>query len=286
LLTPEKEPCSVQLKFALDVCVILQVVPPPERPYPNMNATITNRPRKNNNRKRRGKPRRNTNLARYAQISDRQVHKIFCSEQYTTNFVPNTGFGAISPSMVFAVEQAGVLYAFGSGSWNSVPFNNYASLASVFQEFRILEFSVETFVSINTAISPASQTSFFPVLYAVTDHEDGNPITSTTQALQYPSCKVTQLGSTQGPKTVTIKGPTCAGYVDVGTGPTSSTPGVGQALRSPWMTCGTPSGSSSAPVAPHGYIKYFADVFGTGSVTNLFAVTFIVRCALEYRGID
>jgi hypothetical protein len=240
-----------------------------------------------NNNKRKPTPRsEKLVISRFALRADRMLHKILQSEAISLAYTPSTGWGGAGPDLTIAVAQQGILYSSAGSTWNVVNFNNYASLAAVFQEYRLREFSVEVFFSENTFTTPSAGTSgtLSPMLFSVIDREDAVGVTSATQALQYPSCHVTQLGINQGPKTTTIVGPSAASAYDndatfVGT---LSAAGV---VRSPWLACGSNSGANTAPVIPHGYVKYYA---GSSSsfATQSGVATFIVRCAFEYRGID
>jgi hypothetical protein len=236
---------------------------------------------------RNNRPRKKQGLQAFARIADTMIHKVMCADAISFPYVPNSGFSGTSQDLTIAVCQNGILFSQNGGVWNATNFNNYASLAAVFQEYRITEFSVEVFFSENTGSAPASATSGaeLPMLYTVVDREDAVRLSSISQALQYSSVKISQLGTTQGPKTTTIKGPAAAAAYDndatfVGT---ITAAGV---TRSPWLSCGSNSGSSSAPIIPHGFVKYYADPVGSTFATQIGTATFIVRAAFEYRGID
>jgi hypothetical protein len=202
-------------------------------------------------------------------------------------YLPLTGFNGAGNNITFAVAQAALLYSINGSSWNSSGFTNSSSYAAIFQEYRILEFSIEVFSSINTASAPATLSSgdFFPMLYGVIDREDAVGLVNPARALQYATVQVTQLGSTQGSKTILLKSPVAYTAFD-NTASFAGTITAAGATRSPWLTCGTNAASDTPASIPHGYIKYFADNLGSTLSTSQMQLTFICKAILEYRGID
>jgi hypothetical protein len=219
--------------------------------------------------------------------ADRALHHIPCTAQITLPYIPLTGFNAAGNNIVFAACQQGFLVSINGALWAQTNYSNYSSFATVFQEYRIMQFSVEVFCSVNTAVAPASTSGgqFFPMLYSCVDREDAVAVTSVNDVLQYASCEVTQLGSAQGPKTTVCVGPSAFAAYDNASTIVGTITATG-AARSPWLACGTNSSTDAAAVIPHGYIKYFVDNLGSSLSQSIMAVSFIVRTSIQYRGID
>lgn len=124
-----------------------------------------------------------------------------------------------------------------------------------------------------------------PLVHSILDREDARSIQSTSDMLQYASCVSRQMGSGHSLKRKMGK-PSAFGVNDndatlVGT----VTPA--QLQYSPWLSCGSNSAGATAPIIPHGYIKYFIDAQGLTAVNaTVGTFTFIVRTVFEYRGID
>jgi hypothetical protein len=215
------------------------------------------------------------------------VRRQFLASYINLPYLPLTGLNGAGNNITFAVSQAALLYSINGAAWSSSAFSNSTAYATIFQEYRILEFSIEVFTSINTATAPATLSSgdYFPMMYGVIDREDAVGLISPYAALQYATVQVTQLGSTQGSKTILLKSPAVFTAFDnsASFGGTISAAG---ATRSPWLSCGTNSAVSTPASIPHGYIKYFVDNLGSTLSTTQFQTTFICRVIMEYRGID
>jgi hypothetical protein len=214
-------------------------------------------------------------------------HRIFAAAQLSLPYLPLTGINGSGNNITFAATQPYMLYAINGGSWANQQFLNSPSLSTCFQEYRILEFSVEFFFSINTAAGPASNSSgnYFPMIYSAVDREDDLPLTNTSQVLQFPTCRVSQLGSMQGPKTITCERPSVA----IGANNNSSQIGTVVASgveRSPWLTCGTNSSNAVPALIPHGYVKMYVDNLGSSLSVSMGTITFVMRTIMEYRGVD
>lgn len=215
------------------------------------------------------------------------THKVFAVAQITLPYIPLTGINGSGNNIIIAVTQPSMQYSINGAGYANVAFINSPSFSTVFQEYRIMEFSVETFVSMNTASTPTTSSSgaYFPMLYATVDREDDLPLTNVAQVLQFPVCNVTQVGSTQGPKTITCYRPSVA----IGANNNSSSIGTVVAAaveRSPWLTCGTNASNAIPAIIPHGYVKIFIDNLGSGYSQTMCNITFVVRTIMEYRGID
>lgn len=215
--------------------------------------------------------------------------EIVTQQWYPTNGLGNGGFNGIT----FAAMQIGPAYAIGTGAWQTgVSWNNYASLAAVFQEYRILKYEVTAIagnVSSGTNGTLTVANVACPNIYAVLDREDAISLTSPSQALQYSTCKFGSLGGPssygKAPIKMVMNKPSVFGAVDndaslVGT-LTAST-----LIYSPWLSCGTNSSSSTAAQIPHGYIKFYIDANGNSTAAYQTQITFVVRAFFEYRGID
>jgi hypothetical protein len=215
------------------------------------------------------------------------VHRTTGAAQVTFPYLPLTGINAAGNNICFAAAQVGMLWMINGNGWNTTGFQNNSNWAAVFQEYRITEYSVEMFISINTATAPTSLSSgdYFPMAYWVIDREDDLPVNSATQALQYATVKVTQLGSLQGSKSVTLSRPSISlGAINAST--QVGALAAGSVERSPWLPCGTNSNNGTPTVIPHGYIKLFVDNLGSSLSTSMLNITFILRATHEYRGID
>lgn len=208
---------------------------------------------------------------------------------YPTNGINNGGFNGIT----FGALQAGPCYSIGTAAWSTgVTWNNYAALAAVFQEYRILKFEIEVIAGnpsagFNGTLTDATVSC--PNIYAVLDREDAINLTSISAACQFSSLKMQSLGgpSSYGhaPIKICMNKPSVFGAVDndaslVGT-LTAST-----LEYSPWLSCGTNSSGATAAAIPHGYIKFYIDSNNNTSATYTTSITFVIRAFFEYRGID
>jgi hypothetical protein len=216
-----------------------------------------------------------------------KVFQMYHGNQVSFAYNPLTGIGSQGPSITWATCQTGPCYSINNGAWVQHTYSNSAAMAVAFQEYSIREFSVEMFTSINTIAAPGSLSggAFAPMCYAVVDREDAVSLASVQRALAYPSQTVTQLGTTQGSKTITIVGPAALSAFD-NTASLLGTIAAAGATRSPWLSCGTNSGSDSPANIPHGYIKYYVDNFGGTLSTTMLYITFVMRTLIEYRGVD
>jgi hypothetical protein len=220
--------------------------------------------------------------------ADRAVHKFVASEALVCTYFPVSGLNAAYPDICFAVAQGGLLWSQNNSAWSQVNWNNYAQYATVFQEYRIMSFSIEMFCNFNTVFAAAANTNpCLPMVYSVVDREDAVKLPSASSALQYASVHISQAGSVQGSKTTTCVAPAAFIALDNDATFLGTITASGMA-RQMWLSCGTNSASSQAAIIPHGYIKYFFDPNNGGSplTTQLGNITFICRCAFEYKGID
>jgi hypothetical protein len=208
-------------------------------------------------------------------------------------YVPNTGINGVGDfDICFAITQASMYYSQGNAAWASLSgtFENYAQLAAVFQEYRILRLEVDLYFSCNSQPANATQTGgTLPMVYAIQDREDARSITSVVQMLQYASCQVMQCGNSSGTnngrQTITMERPSCFVLND-NTSSLIGTASASQLQYSPWLACGTNSSGSTAAIIPHGYIKYYVDPVGCTDSSSIGAFTFVFRSIFEYRGID
>jgi hypothetical protein len=249
-------------------------------------------PNRRNKGKRTGSvPSSRLPFSRLGAIVQSRIFPITCAEVGNFAWIPNVGFGGSGVYFgTLAVTQAGPIYSLNNGAWQTgIVWQNYASLATVFQEYRIMKFSVDWYYSSNSAPnnSTAALTAL-PIVYWCVDREDALGFTTASSVLQFSDCKIQQAGSTSGTdgrQSITIDRPTVFVAVDndatlVGTIASS------MLERSPWMSCGTNSSGSTAAVIPHGYIKFFIDNCNNTSNTTIGTFTFIFRAYYEYRGID
>jgi hypothetical protein len=243
---------------------------------------------------------RNYVLAHPNKYSYNKVSRAVDSKAFTVNvagnlnisWVPNAGFGGTANDICFGVTQSGLIYNQANGTWTTgLTWANYASLATVFQEYRIMKFQIDLYYSANSvAETSAAASQGLPMVYAIQDREDDRQISGTSTMLQYASCKVMQCGNSSGNnngrQSIVMNNPSCFVANDndaslIGTIQAS------QLARSPWLSCGTNSSGSSAANIPHGYIKYYVDPLQYNSSANVVGVfTFVVKCIFQYKGID
>jgi hypothetical protein len=208
-------------------------------------------------------------------------------------YVPNTGINGVGAfDICFAITQASMIYSQSNAAWTTLSgtFENYAQLAAVYQEYRIMRLEVDLYYSCNSQPSNATLTGgALPMVYAIQDREDARAITSVVQMLQYASCIVMQGGNSSGTRngrqTITMEKPSCFVLNDndaslIGTASAS------QLQYSPWLSCGTNSSGSTAAVIPHGYIKFYVDPVGCTDSVAVGAFTFVFRAIFQYRGVD
>jgi len=261
-----------------------------------------NRIPKSNSRKSRGRRagRRPTQLSRMSipqalRVTERRVFPIVQSINWNVPFVASTGmnFGGTSGFEVcLAVDQAALLWSAANSGWSvaNTNFYNYSSLATVFQEYRILRFDVDVYYSVNSGPSNSTNTGgALPILYAVQDREDARSLGNVPAFLQYATCKIMQLGtsngSSHGRQSISMSHPSCYVVNEDASSLSGATIGS-QLARSPWLSCGTSVSGASAARIPHGYIKFFIDPEGCTNTTANGTITFIARMFAEYRGID
>jgi hypothetical protein len=230
-------------------------------------------------------------MDRLGTMAQRRIHPIVCNEVGHYAWNPAIGFGGSASYFgTFALTQAGPIYSLNNGAWQSgITWQNYASLATVFQEYRILKFEIDWYYSGNSAPNNSTTAlTALPMLYWYTDREDALAGTTSSYALQFSDCKIQQAGNASGSngvQRVVLDRPTVFVAVDndatlVGTITASALE------RSPWLACGTNSSTATAANIPHGYIKLFIDNANNTVNANIGDFTFIFRGYYEYRGID
>jgi len=210
---------------------------------------------------------------------------------HNVSFIASTGFGGTGFDFTYACTQSQVIYSQNNSTWNTAntAFSNYASLASVFQEYRILKWEIDVYCSMNAAPSNVTNTgSALPIIYAFIDREDPRVINSVPDALQYASCQVMQMGNahrSNGKQSIVYTRPSC--YRD--NTDASSLLGAAQPSElaySPWLACGNATSSTTAVNVPHGFVKFYIDPAGCTNATANCTITFIHRIFYEFRGID
>lgn len=216
---------------------------------------------------------------------DRRVVPIAYATLFNCTYNTLSGINGSGPAITFAVCQQGLLYSQIGGPWVQQSFNNASPSAAIFQEYRIRKWEIQAFYSTNSnnngtsTVSPASG----PMVYSVIDREDAVDLTSANSALEYASCTIHNF--VRGDFKIVDSSPT----VTLAADNASSFLGTIQAAalrKSPWLSCGSNSNSSTPPTIPHGNIKF---VFDPQTVTaNVITgyVTFVCRAIIEYRGID
>jgi len=205
---------------------------------------------------------------------------------------PSTGLsGGANSDITFGLVQSGPVYSVGGGAWNTaLTWNNYASLATVFQEYRILKFQIDWYWSqaaggLSTAGTIANSAT--PMTFWVTDREDAVQVSTIAGMLQYADARVMQCGTSMngGRQTISLDRPTIFVAAD-NDATLLGTLTASKLERSPWLSCGTNSSSGTAASIPHGYIKFLVDSAGNSVNATIGNFTFVLRGYYEYRGID
>lgn len=245
---------------------------------------------------RSGAINRYQSFPRIASISAKRIVVIPCSATVNYSWQTGAGVGLLNggaPDIVFAVLQSGVIQSQGNSAWGSVGslFNNYAQCASVFQEYRITKFEIDVYYSANSnpLDNTAAGNAALPMVYALTDRDNARSVQSAATALQYPNCKVMQMGNSSGPtagrQSIVLNSPSC--FAVNLTDATLVGTNVGSQLqRSPWLSCGTNNNANTAASIPHGFIKFFIDPVNAAATGYRGVFTFVCRAVMEYRGID
>lgn len=230
--------------------------------------------------------------ATVAAAADRNLVTIPMAQVMYASWNPAVGINSVSNDITWCVAQDGFYYSQNNGSWTlaaGATFANYASLAAVFQMYRILEMEVEVYFTANeVTLSNATPTASLPLCSTVLDREDARALANTNSAQQYASCKTFQIGDNLRRHKIVMKRPSCYGTVENNDGAGLPGTAVGAALQySPWLSLGTNSNSAQAEIVPHGYLKMIVDNQSVGPTSQTIGTfTFICRAVMQFRGID
>lgn len=222
----------------------------------------------------------------YAADRNKVVIPVAAQLQMVWNPAFGLGIGGSVFDVCFSVNQSGFEYQQNNNSWTTVNWANYTALAALFQQYRIMSFEIELFYS-NTELGQGSvaATTTMPLIHSIIDREDALSVQSSSSMLQYASCMTKQMGAGH---TIKRKMPKPSAFgVNDNDATLVGTTAPAQVQYSPWLSCGSNSAGGTAPVIPHGYMKYYVDqqsVAGANAVVGIF--TFVVRAVFEYRGID
>lgn len=261
---------------------------------PRRNAKKSRRNSRSNAVARRAAVLRNPTRFNYRTIAnavDRSIVTVPMSQVMYIGYNPQNGLGSGSNDICWCVTESGFYYSQSSGAWTSAAaatFDNYASLAAIFQMYRIIEMEVEVLYSANQLpLTNTTGTSFLPVCQMVLDREDARAVANSNAAQQYASCKTFQVGDNLRSHKMTMKRPSCYGAVENNDGAGLAGTPVGAALQySPWLALGSSSSTATAEIVPHGYIKMVVDSAGVGPNLTTGSFMFILRSVMQFRGID
>jgi len=142
-------------------------------------------------------------MSRCLKISDRRICSVPVRSQVNLSFQTLGGVGLLgsgtSPDLVIGVSQGYFISVQNNSAWSQFggTFQNAASCAAVFQEYRITKFQVDVYYSANNCAiqSSAVSNAALPIVYAIQDREEARSLSSAAQMLQYASCRVMQMGN-------------------------------------------------------------------------------------------
>jgi len=175
---------------------------------------------------------------------------------------------------------AGVLYNFSAVSSGALTFsfNDMASYAAVYDEFRIKRVWFDMMVSTNSvaasgAALDSAQVVAAPIFQVVFDPNSGTPPGSNTTLLGYDSVEVWHASTGNSRRTFTFT-------PKVLPLPSTSAPATGIELQSPWMS----AASYGTTGLLSGNLLMYYDFEGTGGVQGL--LTIYPSIEVEWRRQD
>lgn len=193
-------------------------------------------------------------------------------QEFTINMLG--GFNNVGFDVVFAIRQRDVVYSIsGSPYLATLPFNNAASLANVFDEYRVVDAKQRILFNKNSAGLELAYGS--ALLYGVVDYTDGNPLNGVGQALAYGNHRIMNLGMDNRNGEHSIYGGKLGVQYSVDSTTPSGVRTLGVTKRAPW--CRT-----EVTDVEHNGFKYFLDPSSTAD-TTIGVVTFITTLIIEYR---
>lgn len=189
----------------------------------------------------------------------------------------NQGFNSAGFDLVFAARQRDMAWSISGAPYlGSFAFDNAASMAAVYDEYRIASVDCKVFFQRNNTdamgVSPGVSS---PLLYCVCDYTDGNPLNGATQALAYANCKIVNLGVNNPNGCTLIKGGKFGVQYTVDSTTAGGTRTLGVTKRAPW--CRT-----EVTDVEHNGMKFWLDPAGVANV-NLGKITFVFTCIVQYR---
>lgn len=180
------------------------------------------------------------------------------------------GVGSNAISLAFSLKN---LYINFGPSVNVVQMPNYTDFTNLFEQYRLGSVEVMLFFNRN-AESAATTSSTLPLIAFVNDFTDSTQLTSIADALEYPNCRIIQMGNTRGesPAVKLHITPKVAGEVsDYGVAPAL------QFTQNPWI-------NSLYPDTPHFAIKGWYDNQTAGAAVQPCGEIFLyVKVAFECR---
>lgn len=190
----------------------------------------------------------------------------------------NTGWNAVGSTLSVVCQQDRIQYSISGGAFVTLgaAFVNAVPFATIYDQFRINKMEVTIMYSDNS--SAISGSLALPIVYGVVDFDDVNTITNASQALQYASCKIMQLGNSSGTdggkQKIVVNKPAVRQSVDT-TNIAFGTVASGVIAHSPWL-------NTDVTNVEHNGVKLFIDTV-TSSNSTVGVVTIAVRCFHEYK---
>ena len=218
-------------------------------------------------------------LSRELAYVQNQIHNVVMSCAGSFSLNNSSGFASISPSCVFAFTGQNVVYSLGGGAYAPFSYNfpNAASFQAVYDQYRVRKVVAEITYSSNQ--STQSSAIQLPNLYGIIDYNDGDAITSQSDALSYSSCKFMQLGNSSGPNNgvqyMTNLRPTS--QMSASTTTLGTTTGS-VARISPWI-------DTDALNVEHLGMKFWTDTPGATNVVSGY-VQWTFRVFIDYKNVN
>jgi len=211
----------------------------------------------------------------------RQIHTVVHGSTASFPIYQIGGFANVAKQLQFYIVELGMVSRLGANPPVAFgdQFSNAASLAIVFDQFRIVKVQCDVYYTNNSSgVNNALQ---LPMLFGVIDKDDNLPLTNAANALAYSSCKTMQLGNSSGDdggkQTLYLNGPgviTDAANTGGSAGPTTLAAIV---KNSPWVDC-------AQLETPHFGFKFFTETTGVTN-TQVGNVTFVFRVFTQYKNL-
>lgn len=178
------------------------------------------------------------------------------------------GVGSNAISFAFSLKN---MYVNLGPSANVVQMPNYTDFTNLFEQYRITGAEIMLFFNRN-AESAATTSSTLPLIAFVDDVTDSTQLTSVADALEYPNCRIIQMGNTRGESPAVrlrVKPKIAVEISDYGVAPAASL------SSDPWI-------NTLYPDTPHYAIKGWWDNQTPGAATTPCGEMFIY-CKLSFE---